>query len=396
MKKKFIILFSLICMVLFTSNVYATASISCDKKEVIIGDQITCKITTENDEEVKVTSSLTVVAGDTSLTKSGNIVYKAQAKGNFDIKAETTNWNDKVTIVVNEKPTSTSTTTTTTTTKAKSSNNYLSFIKVNKKEVENFDKETIKYELSYDNSIDKVAIEAKAEDDKAKVSLDGNNELKVGENEFTIKVTSEDGTDKLYKLIITREEEISANTKIKSIDIKGYSLKIDGPSKTYHLKVDKKTDKLDISVVLEDEKAGYEIEGNDNLVDGSTISIIVTAENNDTDTYRILISKDSDKKENKSILPLIIIGALLLIVVIVVIVVVKKKKNKKDNNDINNNDEKNDTDTLEETKEFEVVKEDSKEEKEIDYDNYDNDENEKTTIISYSNINSEFEKEDDE
>lgn len=403
MKKVKLFLMFILGMLIFSLNVKAadTYSIKCDK--AYANEPFTCSVTT--DVPVYVSTDLKVYEGSTSMNKNGTIKFKATKAGDYDISlisddGETTY--KTVTISVNEKTTTTKTTTTTT--KAKSDNNYLESITVNGEKIESFDKTKTKYFVEVENNVKKATIKATCEDDTATVTIDGPKVLEVGDNEYTISVKSESNTTKFYKVIVTRkDEEESSNTDIKSIKIRGYHLNFDKNSKTFYLNIKKEDTELDITVNTKDKKANYDIEGNENLEDGSVIKIIVTAQNGDTDTYRIII-----QKESTNIIPYII-GAAILIIIIVIIVVVMKNKKKKDNDKDDNKDKKSDCkkkpinkenksdETYENEKTIEMPPiskpeaKDAKESYEEEYDDLDdemvhidNDEEEETRILSYA------------
>ena len=66
-----------------------------------------------------------------------------------------------------------------------------------------FDKETTEYKLTVDESTEKININAIPNDAKASISGTGEVNLSNGENTFEIKVTAENGNEKIYKLIVT-------------------------------------------------------------------------------------------------------------------------------------------------------------------------------------------------
>lgn len=84
----------------------------------------------------------------------------------------------------------------------RSSNTNLKSLTVTNYQLEKRDEEH--YVLVVPHSIDKVSIEAVAEDSKAKVSGTGSVSLKVGDNNFNIVVTAENGATKTYSLLVTR------------------------------------------------------------------------------------------------------------------------------------------------------------------------------------------------
>lgn len=399
MKKVKLFLMFILGMLIFSINVKAadTYGIKCDK--AYANEPFACSVTTA--KPVSISTDLKVYEGSVSMDKNGTIKFKASKAGDYDISlisddGETTY--KTVTISVNEK-------TTTTTTKAKSDNNYLESITVNGEQIESFEKSKTKYFVEVENKVKKATIKATSEDDASTVTIDGPKVLEVGDNEYIISVKSESNTTKFYKVIVTRkDEEESSNTDIKSIKIRGYHLNFDKNSKTFYLNIKKEDTELDITVNTKDKKANYDIEGNENLEDGSVVKIVVTAQNGDTDTYRIII-----QKESTNIIPYII-GALILIIIIVIIVVVMKNKKKKDNNKDDNKDKKSDgkkkpinkenknNEDFENEKTIEMPpisepkEKDNKESYEEEYDDdlddemvhIDNDEEEETRILSYA------------
>ena len=404
MKKVKLFLMFILGMLIFSVNVKAadTYGVKCDK--AYVNEPFTCSVTTT--ESVSISTDLKVYEGSTSMDKNGTIKFKATKIGDYDISlisddGETTY--KTVTISVNEKTTTTKTTTTTT--KAKSDNNYLESITVNGEQIESFEKSKTKYFVEVENKVKKVTVKATSEDDNATVTIDGPKVLEVGDNEYTISVKSESNTTKFYKVIVTRkDEEESSNTDIKSIKIRGYHLNFDKNSKTFYLNIKKEDTELDITVNTKDKEANYDIEGNENLEDGSVIKIIITAKNGDTDTYRIII-----QKESTNIIPYIIAAAILIIIIVIIVVVMKNKK-KKDNNKDDNKDKKanNNKEVISKTnknnEDFENEKtikmppisepkeKDNKEAYEEEYDDdlddemvhIDNDEEEETRILSYA------------
>lgn len=404
MKKVKLFLMFILGMLIFSINVKAadTYGIKCDK--AYANEPFACSVTTA--KPVSISTDLKVYEGSVSMDKNGTIKFKASKAGDYDISlisddGETTY--KTVTISVNEKTTTTKTTTTTT--KAKSDNNYLESITVNGEKIESFDKSKTKYFVEVENKVKKATIKATSEDEASTVTIDGPKVLEVGDNEYTISVKSESNTTKFYKVIVTRKDkEESSNTDIKSIKIRGYHLNFDKNSKTFYLNIKKEDTELDITVNTKDKKANYDIEGNENLEDGSAVKIVVTAQNGDTDTYRIII-----QKESTNIIPYII-GALILIIIIVIIVVVMKNKKKKDNDKDDNKDKKSDgkkkpinkenknkedfenEKTIEMPPISEPKEKDNKASYEEEYDDdlddemvhIDNDEEEETRILSYA------------
>ena len=89
-----------------------------------------------------------------------------------------------------------------------SSDNYLKELGVEGYELSpKFDKDTLEYSLKVDESVEKIKINVTANDSKASVSGAGEITLTPGENKIEIKVTAENGNEKVYKLNITVEDQ---------------------------------------------------------------------------------------------------------------------------------------------------------------------------------------------
>ena len=85
----------------------------------------------------------------------------------------------------------------------KSSNNNLKSLTVEGYKVETSDK--VNYSLSVNNSVEKIKINAVAEDSKAKITGAGEVRLNVGNNKYQITVTAENGAVKTYTLTVNRK-----------------------------------------------------------------------------------------------------------------------------------------------------------------------------------------------
>lgn len=155
-----------------------------------------------------------------------------------------------------------------------------------------FDKDTLEYKVTVGYNVDKMKIEAIPNSEKSKVTINGNEDLSVGDNVFKINVEAENGKVIIYTITVVRKkqgQEISDNNNIKSITIKNHS--IDFKSNVYKYTVKANEKELDLTITLDDENATYKITGNNDLKNGSEIKIKVTAENGDEKTYTLVIKK---------------------------------------------------------------------------------------------------------
>jgi len=193
---------------------------------------------------------------------------------------------------------------------SESDNNFLKSLTIKNSNI-TFVKDIIEYNINVLNDITELEIDAKAEHEKAKVEIIGNTNLSEGINKVLIKVTAENKSERIYTINVTRLEkgsDLSDNNLIKELTIENYNIGFDKARYEYNLKIKKETS-LDISVLLEDEFATYEIIGNENLKNKSKIIIKVTAENGDIKEYVINIEKSST-----TLLYIIIIVIVLILI----------------------------------------------------------------------------------
>lgn len=132
------------------------------------------------------------------------------------------------------------------------------------------------------------------------------NDSVVGDNKETINDTSSDNSSSSTLLVnpvtVTTTNQtyvtLSNNNYISDLDIEGYDLKFDMYTYEYSLSVDNDIDSLNISVVLDNERASYVINGNENFKEGSNkVEIVVTAEDGTERIYSIDVDKDDNTKK---------------------------------------------------------------------------------------------------
>lgn len=171
-----------------------------------------------------------------------------------------------------------------------------------------------------------LKINAEAEDSKSTVKIEGNEEIKIGENVISVTVTAEDGTTKVYKITMTSEEKEGLG--LSSLVIKGVELKNFSPSKFNYEIEFKELDQLEIEAIANEEGATVEIVGNENLTElgEHIITIIVTsADGEQIATYTITANKlavqeAKQELDIKSILICAVISLVVLVAIIILIV----------------------------------------------------------------------------
>lgn len=194
----------------------------------------------------------------------------------------------------------------------KSKNNYLSSLKIDQGNI-SFDKNKDTYSIVVEHGINDVSIDAKAEDDKSKVSGTGKKTLKDYENIFKITVTSESGSKKTYTVIVTRKDSDGKTTKpvvkeeivekplLNDLQIQGYDFKFDKNTYNYSIELKENDTKLNIIPNYDKEKFTYDISLPDEFIVGENeIKIKLKDKDDNTTEYSIIVFKKEIVKEDES------------------------------------------------------------------------------------------------
>ncbi len=97
----------------------------------------------------------------------------------------------------------------------KDTNNYLKSLKVGEYALTpEFNKETLSYTVNVPSTVDKVKIEASLESNYASLSGTGEVEVNEGVNTFEVKVLSETGAERVYKVVVNVKDDNPINVKI--------------------------------------------------------------------------------------------------------------------------------------------------------------------------------------
>lgn len=152
-----------------------------------------------------------------------------------------------------------------------------------------FSSGTTTYKVDLTSETESLTISAKAKDSKAKVSGTGKKELKIGENNFTVTVTAEDGSKKTYTISVYVTEKPTQFVKLgdQSLGILNDLSKTDVPKgfEKSTIKIDNKDvtalKNKDMGLTLlylqnEDESTGfyiYDVDNNKVLSKYQTVTV---------------------------------------------------------------------------------------------------------------------------
>lgn len=185
-------------------------------------------------------------------------------------------------------------------------NSSLSVLRLNEEGISpDFDKDIKEYYFTTDNSISNLEITAIPENSEANVTISGNNNLQMGENEVEIKVEAEDKTNtSTYKIYVTKTNNLElANANLETLAIRQGTLapEFDSNTTKYKLEIASGIDKIDILAIPQRENAALTILGNGEMKEGDNkIEIIVLAENGTTNKkYEINVYRRNAEEQQK-------------------------------------------------------------------------------------------------
>ena len=210
MKKRIIsIILMIISFQLFNINVNAasaSATISVSTSNTVIGNTGTATLTISSDEHIgQIYGTFTCEVKNLEIGTLESQDWPTASATPKTIKVVKATSGTS-----SNKPSSgggTSSGGTTSSKKEYSANNFLNSLEIEGNELNpKFNKETTEYKLTVDQSIEKIKVNASAEDKKASVAGTGEINLSPGENTIEIKVTAENGNEKKYKIVVSVED----------------------------------------------------------------------------------------------------------------------------------------------------------------------------------------------
>ncbi len=338
--KKFFGILLILAMVLtvMPQKVYAAGkySYSVGTTKLTVGKSTTLKIkttnaagkftvTSSNSAVVKVSKSSTWVDGSTMDPK---ITLKGLKEGTATITITPTNVSDdeynlitaKKSFKVTVKKASTTTTTDKkpTTTTTKSSDATLKDLTTTITDLE-YNKNKTAYTVTVDRTVNSLNLKALVNDSKAKVKIEGDENLVVGTNIIKITVTAEDGTTKVYTVTVIKNGK--AEAPLTDLSVKGYELnkKFDPEALEYSVDAVGVTS-VEVEYETTRPTTKVEIIGHDNLKEGrNQVKVIAITADGTTTVYTINVNVAKEAQavvEKNNTLWLIIIIILIALVVI--------------------------------------------------------------------------------
>ncbi len=195
------------------------------------------------------------------------------------------------------------------------------------------DEDVTEYTYNVSSDVNEVDISAKA-NNNFKVDIKGNEDLVAGENIVTITITGENDITKVYTVTINKEDKKELEgLYLKDLIIEGYGLSFSPETLEYTVTINDEKE-LNISAFASDENYVVELNGNEDLHDGSIIKIIVSDQEGNSNIYKINVKElekvvDTSKQESDiNYIPFIMIGLFGVLFIVDVILLIKKIINK--------------------------------------------------------------------
>ena len=192
------------------------------------------------------------------------------------------------------------------------------------------------YNLEVLFEVDHLDLHVVPVNENATVKIDGDQNLKIGENVIDIYVTSPDETSiTCYTLKVKRlkrGEEIyypEKDASLKNLIISNYPINFESIVYDYNIHLAYDVEHITINAVPTVDEASIDISDTDRLKDGDAVAITVTSKDGSNKMkYLIHITKDQPPKDYKGY---IFAGVIVILIAVIIVVIVKT--NKKNQND---------------------------------------------------------------
>ena len=272
------------------------ASLSLDKASISFSSGVTSYNVSVNSDVTSINIAATAQDPNASISGTGS---KTLDYGNntFNIVVTAENGSQKTyTVVVNRVD-------------SRSDNNNLASLRISSGSLSpRFIKRTTVYSVSVPFEVEKINVNASAEDSKAQVNISNPSLVAEKTTQVVIRVTAENGSTKAYTINVARgkdpNKKLSNNNYLESLttDAGTLSPEFDKKVKKYTVSVPFEIKTIKFNAVVEDkEYATVKKDGNEQLTVGNNlIKFIVTAEDGSKRTYSVTVIRNKSTEDIKS------------------------------------------------------------------------------------------------
>ncbi len=161
-------------------------------------------------------------------------------------------------------------------------NNYLKYLQISEEGMTpGFTRNVTDYSIAVGENVSSIQVLARAEDASATVQVTGHENIVNGDNTIQIKVTAQNGSTKIYKILVTKsQDKEKSNAYLESLIVENFELdpKFQSEILEYDLgMVLSNTTSLNVVANAKDNNAKIEILGADKLVPEGFVVVRVTA-----------------------------------------------------------------------------------------------------------------------
>lgn len=164
-----------------------------------------------------------------------------------------------------------------------------------------FSADVTSYTMSTNNS--SVTVSATAV--KGTISGTGTVNLNYGSNTINVVVTAPAGNKKTYTINVTRNDQRSNDSSLKSLSLSSGSINFNASTFNYNVELESSVGSLKVTAVANDSKAAvsYAPTQSISLLHGqtATITITVTAENGTKSIYKVNATRKDDRSKNNNL-----------------------------------------------------------------------------------------------
>jgi len=172
-------------------------------------------------------------------------------------------------------------------------------------EKQEFDKETLNYNMEVSSDVSSLNLHYATEDSTATVRIEGNSNFKAGGNIVKIIVTAENGDERTYVISVEKAKSTNNNLKALWTDKGTLNPTFDKDTTEYNVEVENDVENITVSATKDDLRSTITGTGTYALEVGkNTIEVKVTSESGDEKTYTINVNRKKNSNAYLSSLTL--------------------------------------------------------------------------------------------
>ena len=170
---------------------------------------------------------------------------------------------------------------------------------------ESFSSDVTEYTADVPNGTSSVSMNYTVADNTATVTVSGAASLSVGANTVTVTVTAQNGSSKVYTIIVTRAPSGNANLNSLTLSTGTLNPAFSTGVTEYTADVPNETSSVTVDYTVADNTATVEVSGAASLsVGDNTITVTVTAQNGSPKVYTITVTRAPSSNTNLNSLTL--------------------------------------------------------------------------------------------